>query len=90
MLKNPTSKIGARRQNSAMFLTRDSPASPLGVTDVPVGLIRVPRTRLIVGLITPHLTYLTIMKPVREAKARCRAVVPLMIMMMMMITYVSN
>jgi hypothetical protein len=33
---------------------------------------------LIVGLITQHHTYLTIMKPVREAKARCRAVVPLM------------
>jgi hypothetical protein len=32
MLKNPTSTIGTRRQNSAaMFLTRVSPASPLGV-----------------------------------------------------------
>jgi hypothetical protein len=38
---------------------------------------QVARTRLIVGLITPHLIYLTIMKPVREAKARSRAVVPL-------------
>jgi hypothetical protein len=37
----------------------------------------VARTRLIVGLITPHRIYLTIMKPVREAKARSRAVVPL-------------
>jgi hypothetical protein len=37
--------------------------------------------RLIVGLITPHCTYLTIMKPVREAKARLRAVVSLMMMM---------
>jgi hypothetical protein len=33
----------------------------------------VARTRLIVGLITPHRIYLTIMKPVREAKARSRA-----------------
>jgi hypothetical protein len=47
------------------------------LTDVPGGCIRVARTRLIVGLITPHRTYLTIMKPVREAKARSRAVVPL-------------
>jgi hypothetical protein len=37
----------------------------------------VARTRLIVGLITPHHIYLTIMKPIREAKARFRAVVPL-------------
>jgi hypothetical protein len=34
----------------------------------------VARTRLIVGLITPHRIYLIIMKPVREAKARSRAV----------------
>jgi hypothetical protein len=33
----------------------------------------VARNRLIVGLITPHLIYLTIMKPEREAKARSRA-----------------
>jgi hypothetical protein len=33
--------------------------------------------RLIVGLITPHRIYLTIMKPVWEAKARSRAVVSL-------------
>jgi hypothetical protein len=34
---------------------------------------QVARIRLIVGLITPHRIYLTIMKPVREAKARSRA-----------------
>jgi hypothetical protein len=34
---------------------------------------QVARTRLIVGLITPYCIYLTIMKPVREAKARSRA-----------------
>jgi hypothetical protein len=38
---------------------------------------QVARIRLIVGLITPHRIYLTIMKPVKEAKARSRAVVPL-------------
>jgi hypothetical protein len=38
----------------------------------------VARIRLIVGLITPHRIYLTIMKPVRKTKARFRAVVPLM------------
>jgi hypothetical protein len=32
---------------------------------------------MIVGLITPHRIYLPIMKHVREAKARSRAVVPL-------------
>jgi hypothetical protein len=37
----------------------------------------VARTRLIVGLITPHRIYLSIMKPVREAKAQSRAVVSL-------------
>jgi hypothetical protein len=37
----------------------------------------VARNRLIVGLITPHRKNLTIMKPVREAKARSRAAVPL-------------
>jgi hypothetical protein len=47
------------------------------LTDVPGGHIRVARTRLIVGLITPHRIYLTIMKPVKEAKAQSRAVVPL-------------
>jgi hypothetical protein len=51
------------------------------LTDVPGGRIKVTGTRLIVGLITPHRTYLTIMKPVREVKARFRAVVPLMMMM---------
>jgi hypothetical protein len=38
---------------------------------------QVARTRLIVGLITPQRIYLTIMNPVRETKARSRAVVPL-------------
>jgi hypothetical protein len=33
----------------------------------------VARIRLIVRLITPRRIYLTIMKPVREAKARSRA-----------------
>jgi hypothetical protein len=33
----------------------------------------VARSRLIVGLITPHRIYLIIMRPVREAKARPRA-----------------
>jgi hypothetical protein len=47
------------------------------LTDVPGCRIRVARTRLIVGLITPHRSYLTIIKPVREAKVRSRAVVPL-------------
>jgi hypothetical protein len=37
----------------------------------------VARTRLIVGLITPHRIFPTIKKAVREAKARSRAVVPL-------------
>jgi hypothetical protein len=49
-----------RRQNSAaMFLTRVSPASPL---DVSGGRIRMNRTRLIVGLITHIVIYLTITK----------------------------
>jgi hypothetical protein len=47
------------------------------LTDVPGGRIRVARIRLIVGLITPYRIYLTIMKPIREAKARSRALVPL-------------
>jgi hypothetical protein len=34
---------------------------------------QVARTRLIVGLITPHRIYLTIIKPVSEAVARSRA-----------------
>jgi hypothetical protein len=55
------------------------------LADVPGGRIKVTRTNLIVGLITPHCTYLTIMKPVREAKARFRAVVPLMMMMVYML-----
>jgi hypothetical protein len=38
---------------------------------------QVARTRLIMGLITSHCIYVTIMKPVKEAKARSRAVVPL-------------
>jgi hypothetical protein len=54
------SMIDARRQNSAaMFPTRVSSASPL---DVSGGRIRMTRTRLIVGLITPLRTYLTITK----------------------------
>jgi hypothetical protein len=61
------------------FATRCLPAL---LTDVPGGRIEVTRTMLIVGLITPHRTYLTIKKPVREAKARFRTVVPLMMMMM--------
>jgi hypothetical protein len=40
------------------------------------------RTRLIVGLITHIVIYLTVMKPVREAKARLWASVPLMMMVM--------
>jgi hypothetical protein len=38
------------------------------------------RTRLIVGLITQIVIYLTVTKPVREAKARLWAVAPLMMM----------
>jgi hypothetical protein len=34
----------------------------------------VARTRLIVGLITPHRIFPTIRKPVREAKGRSRAI----------------
>jgi hypothetical protein len=37
--------------------------------------------RLIVGLITHIIIYQTVTKPVREAKARLWAVVPLMMMM---------
>jgi hypothetical protein len=37
-------------------------------------------TRLIVGLITHIVIYLTVTKPVREAKAQLWAVVPLMMM----------
>jgi hypothetical protein len=47
------------------------------VTDVPGGHIRVARTRLILGLITPYCIYITIMKLVKESKARSRAAVPL-------------
>jgi hypothetical protein len=36
------------------------------------------RTRLIVGLITHIVIYVTVTKPVREAKARLWAVAPLM------------
>jgi hypothetical protein len=39
------------------------------LTDVPGGRIRVARTRLIVGLITPHRTYLTITK-IRKGRPR--------------------
>jgi hypothetical protein len=39
------------------------------------------RIRLIVGLITHILMYLTVTKPVREAKARIWAVAQLMMMM---------
>jgi hypothetical protein len=38
------------------------------------------RIRLIVGLITHIVIYLTVTKPVREAKARLWAVAPLMMM----------
>jgi hypothetical protein len=54
--------------------------------DVSGGLISMTRTRLIMGLTTHIVIYLTVTKPVREAKARLWAVAPLM-MMMMMITY---
>jgi hypothetical protein len=54
-------------------------ASPL---DVSGGRIRMTRTRLIVGLIIHIVIYLTVTKPVREAKARLWAVAPLMMMMM--------
>jgi hypothetical protein len=59
------------------------------LTDVPGGRIKVTRIRLIVGLIIPHRTYLTLMKPVREAKARFRAVVPLLLLLLMMIICVE-
>jgi hypothetical protein len=42
------------------------------------------RNRLIVGLITHIVMILTVMKPVREAKARLWSVALLMMMMMMM------
>jgi hypothetical protein len=38
------------------------------------------RTRLFVGLITHIVIYLTVTKPVREAKARLWAVAPMMMM----------
>jgi hypothetical protein len=42
------------------------------------------RAGLIVGLITHIVIYLTVTKPVREAKARLWSVAPLMMMMMML------
>jgi hypothetical protein len=81
MLKNPTSTIGTRRQNSVAisypcficFATRCLLAL---LTDVFGNRIRMARTRLIVGLITPHCTYLTITKT-RKGRPRpdpgCRA-----------------
>jgi hypothetical protein len=51
---------GIRQNSAAMFLTRVSPASPLGVylvawlPDVTGGRIRINRKRLIMGLITAH------------------------------------
>jgi hypothetical protein len=48
----------------------------------------VARTRLIVGLITPDRIYLSIMKPVREAKARSRAMLCYAMLCCAMLCYV--
>jgi hypothetical protein len=71
-----------------MFLTHVSPASLLDVyggftTRCLWWLNQDDWNRLIVGLITHIVIYLTVMKPVREAKARLWAVAPSMMMMMM-------
>jgi hypothetical protein len=61
-----------------MVLTRVSPAPQVvsaGFANrCPGWSYQVARTRLIVGLITPHRIYLNNRKPVREAKARSRAI----------------
>jgi hypothetical protein len=65
MLKKPTSTIDAKFNGSVSnpcsicFATRCLLAL---LTDVSGGRIRITRTRLIVGLITPYRTYLTITK----------------------------
>jgi hypothetical protein len=57
----------------AFHLLRHSVVSAGFADRCPWWSYQVARTRLIVGLITPHRIYLTIMKPVREAKARSRS-----------------
>jgi hypothetical protein len=47
------------------------------------------RTRFIIGLINHIVMYLTVTKPVREAKDRLWAVAPLMMMMMMIMMMMS-
>jgi hypothetical protein len=51
------------------------------LTDVSGGRIRMTRSRLTVGLITPHRTCLTITKTHKGGQGQIRAVVPLMMMM---------
>jgi hypothetical protein len=90
MLKNPTSTTDASSAKfnghvshpcSTCFATRCLLAL---LTDVSGGRIRMTRTRFIVGLITPHRTYLTITKTRKGGQGPIRAVVPLMMMVMMM------
>jgi hypothetical protein len=66
------SNITSHRHRLVLFV-KHSALHILTSNRCPWWSYQVARTRLIVGLITPHGIYLTIMKPVREAKARSRA-----------------